>query len=82
LEDLNLWQNNFTGLVPQQLGVSGKLLEVDVSYNKLTGSIPPNLCKGGRLEILTIENNLFFGPIPDSLGTCNSLNWSSWGKII
>eukprot|EP00253_Pinus_taeda_P012476 PITA_12476 len=73
LKVLWLSGNNFIGVVPQQLGVNGKLVEVHLDSNRITGSIPPNLCKDRRLQMLDITNNSFVGSIPDSLGKCDSL---------
>ncbi|CAA3014846.1 leucine-rich repeat receptor-like serine threonine- kinase BAM1 [Olea europaea subsp. europaea] len=74
LEVLQLWDNNFTGSVPQNLGTNGNLKEVDVSSNKLTGILPPNLCSGNKLQKIITLGNYLFGPIPESLGQCVSLS--------
>ncbi|KAJ6711288.1 LEUCINE-RICH REPEAT RECEPTOR-LIKE SERINE/THREONINE-PROTEIN KINASE BAM3 [Salix purpurea] len=73
LETLQLWNNNFTGVIPRNLGRNGKLQILDLSSNKLTGTIPQDLCSSNQLRVLILFKNFLFGPIPEGLGACYSL---------
>ncbi|KAE8693384.1 Leucine-rich repeat receptor-like serine/threonine-protein kinase BAM1 [Hibiscus syriacus] len=75
-----LWENNFTGNIPQKLGSNKKLQVLDLSSNKLTGSLPPDMCSGNTLQTLITLGNFLFGPIPESLGKCESLSRIRMGE--
>ncbi|KAL6276750.1 hypothetical protein ACE6H2_020351 [Prunus campanulata] len=61
LENLLLWNNSLTDVLPQSLGFSEKLVRVDVSSNLLSSPIPPNLCKCNKF--VDLSNNNFTGTI-------------------
>ncbi|XP_071699045.1 uncharacterized protein [Rutidosis leptorrhynchoides] len=73
LETLGLWSNNFTGVIPENLGRNQNLRELDFSSNKLTGTIPRDLCASKQLRIVILLKNFLFGSVPDDLGSCSSL---------
>ncbi|KAL6545711.1 hypothetical protein OROGR_009585 [Orobanche gracilis] len=73
LETLGLWMNNFTGMIPRNLGRNQKLQDLDLSSNKLTGTIPQGLCAAQQLRILILRMNFLFGSMPEELGRCLSL---------
>ncbi|KAL6517776.1 hypothetical protein OROMI_033477 [Orobanche minor] len=73
LETLGLWMNNFTGMIPRNLGRNQKLQDLDLSSNKLTGTIPQGLCAARQLRILILRMNFLFGSMPEELGRCWSL---------
>ncbi|KAJ0847418.1 putative non-specific serine/threonine protein kinase [Helianthus annuus] len=47
LESLLIWDNFFSGTLPQELGMHSKLKWVDVSTNDFMGVIPLGICSGG-----------------------------------
>ncbi|ONI01697.1 hypothetical protein PRUPE_6G154500 [Prunus persica] len=61
LENLLLWNNSSTNILPQSLGFSEKLVRVDVYSNLLDSPIPPNLCK--YYKFVDISSNNFTGTI-------------------
>lgn len=71
---LYLWDSNFSGHIPPELGKhSPGLFDVWVDNNKLTGVIPEGLCAGGHLHTLSASNNGLNGSIPIDLVNCATL---------
>ncbi|CAN6451859.1 unnamed protein product [Victoria cruziana] len=70
LKSLILRQNNFTGLLPDGLGVTFSYLEkLDISCNKFEGSIPSSIGNLSNLQgTVDLSHNLFSGSIPATLG--------------
>ncbi|XP_016449272.1 LRR receptor-like serine/threonine-protein kinase HSL2 [Nicotiana tabacum] len=75
LTQFKLFNNKFSGTLPQDFGMSSDLDEFDVSGNNLEGSLPPNLCSRKKLRILNLFDNRFSGSVPESYGECNSLTY-------
>ncbi|VAI55546.1 unnamed protein product [Triticum turgidum subsp. durum] len=71
---LNLSNNNFTGVIPPQIGQLEVLGVVDFSFNKLSGQIPQAICSLTNLQVLDLSNNNLTGDIPAAL---NSLHFLS-----
>uniref|UniRef100_A0A453NCW3 non-specific serine/threonine protein kinase n=1 Tax=Aegilops tauschii subsp. strangulata TaxID=200361 RepID=A0A453NCW3_AEGTS len=71
---LNLSNNNFTGLIPEQIGQLKVLALLDLSFNKLSGQIPQSICNLTKLQLLDLSSNNLTGAIPAEL---NSLNFLS-----
>ncbi|KAL9298046.1 hypothetical protein ACSQ67_023942 [Phaseolus vulgaris] len=65
--------NQFSGVIPQSLGINSSLEVLDISYNHFTGNIPPNLCFGQQLVRLILSSNKFQGGIPPDIGRCTTL---------
>ncbi|KAM3310657.1 hypothetical protein ACQJBY_031373 [Aegilops geniculata] len=64
---LNLSINNFTGVIPPEIGQLKVLSELDFSSNKLYGVIPLSVCDLMKLEVLDLSNNHLRGVIPAAL---------------
>ncbi|CAK9174741.1 unnamed protein product, partial [Ilex paraguariensis] len=75
LHQLKLFNNNFSGTLPVDLGMNSDLEDFDVSGNNLEGPLPPNLCYTKKLQRLLTFSNRFSGTIPESYGQCSSLTY-------
>ncbi|PNT65914.1 hypothetical protein BRADI_3g04227v3 [Brachypodium distachyon] len=71
---LNLSYNNFTGVIPPQIGQLKVLAVLDLSFNKLSGKIPNSICNLTSLQVLDLSSNNLTGGIPAAL---NSLHFLS-----
>uniref|UniRef100_A0ACD5WD55 Uncharacterized protein n=1 Tax=Avena sativa TaxID=4498 RepID=A0ACD5WD55_AVESA len=71
---LNLSTNNFTGVIPPEIGQLKVLSQLDFSYNKLYGDIPLSVCNLKKLEVLDLSNNHLTGVIPATLGNLHFLS--------
>nr|POE70396.1 isoform 3 of probable leucine-rich repeat receptor-like protein kinase [Quercus suber] len=66
--DLNLAENNLSGLIPTQLGACLELLFLNLSKNILEGRIPSRIGSLQSLENLDLSWNMLIGEIPPQLG--------------
>uniref|UniRef100_A0A8R7QCN4 Protein kinase domain-containing protein n=2 Tax=Triticum urartu TaxID=4572 RepID=A0A8R7QCN4_TRIUA len=75
LREITLYSNNFTGELPQALGLNTTpgILRVDLTGNRFHGAVPPGLCTGGQLAILDLGYNRFHGRFPSEIARCQSL---------
>ncbi|KAG2663691.1 hypothetical protein I3760_16G045000 [Carya illinoinensis] len=64
---VNLSANQFTGILPMEIGNFKNLESFDISENKLFGEIPASLGGCVKLEVLDMRKNFFHGSIPSSL---------------
>ncbi|EPS70502.1 hypothetical protein M569_04241, partial [Genlisea aurea] len=55
--------NQFSGLIPEDIGGLSYLKQLNLNKNRLVGLIPQSLADM-RLQVLDLSNNLFMGPIP------------------
>ncbi|KAL5575000.1 hypothetical protein UlMin_016699 [Ulmus minor] len=55
--------NQFTGMIPENIGDLSSLKELNLNGNKLVGLIPQSLADM-ELEKLDLSNNLLMGPVP------------------
>ncbi|XP_047067081.1 receptor kinase-like protein Xa21 [Lolium rigidum] len=67
LRQLNLSDNYFVGVIPDELGTSRSLRYVNLAHNRLLGLIP-DFDKMTALQILDLSSNNLSGSIPSSLG--------------
>ncbi|XP_030962097.1 probable LRR receptor-like serine/threonine-protein kinase At3g47570 [Quercus lobata] len=70
---LDLSTNQFTGVLPMEIGTLKNLEFLDISKNMLIGKIPTSLGSCIKLEFLDMRKNLFQGIIPPSLGSLRGL---------
>uniref|UniRef100_A0A8R7QPJ4 Leucine-rich repeat-containing N-terminal plant-type domain-containing protein n=1 Tax=Triticum urartu TaxID=4572 RepID=A0A8R7QPJ4_TRIUA len=71
---LNLSNNNFTGVIPPQIGQLKVLGVLDFSFNKLSGQIPQSICNLTNLQVLDLSNNNLTGDIPSALNNLHFLS--------
>ena len=71
---LELGNNNFTGVIPKEIGQLKGLLSLNLSSNKFTGAIPPSICKLTNLQVLDLSGNHLTGVIPSALSNLNRLS--------
>uniref|UniRef100_A0A8I6Y9B5 Uncharacterized protein n=1 Tax=Hordeum vulgare subsp. vulgare TaxID=112509 RepID=A0A8I6Y9B5_HORVV len=70
---LNLSNNNFTGVIPPQIGQLKVLVLLDFSFNKLSGQIPKSVGNLKNLQVLDLSNNNLTGAIPAALNSLHFL---------
>ena len=70
---LNLGNNEFTGLIPPEIGQLKGLLVLNFSSNKLYGDIHHSLCNLTNLLMLDLSSNKLSGTIPAALKNLNFL---------
>jgi Leucine-rich repeat (LRR) protein/tRNA A-37 threonylcarbamoyl transferase component Bud32 len=73
LENLELQNNNFTGVLPSQIGLLTNLKELALMNNRILGSIPSEIGNLKNLDALALSGNYLTGPIPPSLGNLSKL---------
>jgi len=71
--ELNLWDNEFTGEIPSEIGYLTNLTYLDLSYNQLTGSIPSEIGNLTNLDFLNLGSNNLTGSIPPEIGNLTNL---------
>jgi Leucine-rich repeat (LRR) protein len=71
---LILASNNFTGVIPPEIGQSKMLDVLNLSSNSLTGEIPQQICNLRNLQTLDVSNNQLTGAIPSALSDLHFLS--------
>jgi Leucine-rich repeat (LRR) protein len=71
---LKLANNNFTGVIPQDIGQLISLVVLNLSSNSLLAEIPPQLCNLTNLQELDLSSNHLTGPIPSELNNLHFLS--------
>jgi Leucine-rich repeat (LRR) protein len=71
--DVDLSRNQFTGVLPMEIGNFKNIEYLDISENMLSGKIPTSLGSCVKLEFLAMRRNFFQGPIPSSLESLRGL---------
>ncbi|XP_066329413.1 tyrosine-sulfated glycopeptide receptor 1-like [Miscanthus floridulus] len=71
---LKLGYNNFTGVIPQEIGQLKSLGVINFSSNNLSGKIPLELCNLTNLQVLDLSNNHLSGAIPSRLNNLHFLS--------
>ncbi|KAI9393840.1 hypothetical protein POPTR_005G008600v4, partial [Populus trichocarpa] len=67
--ELDLSNNQFSGMLPRWLVNSTLLCAIDLSKNHFKGPIPSDFCKLEVLEYLDLSKNKLFGSIPSCFNT-------------
>nr|DAD32254.1 TPA_asm: hypothetical protein HUJ06_011105 [Nelumbo nucifera] len=67
--------NNFTGKLPPQICIGGKLVYLTADQNMFDGSIPPSLKNCTGLTRVRLERNLLDGDITDAFGVYPNLTY-------
>lgn len=67
LESLNIFQNEFEGVIPESIAKSENLYELKVFSNPLTGFLPRELGKNSPLQIIDVTSCNLTGEIPEFL---------------
>ncbi|WP_298541708.1 immunoglobulin domain-containing protein [uncultured Aquimarina sp.] len=71
VDEINLSDNNLTGIIPQELGNLKDLNTLELSNNNISGSIPGELGNAEDLNYLYLQNNNLNGDIPPELFSLN-----------
>ncbi|CAN0924043.1 Probable LRR receptor-like serine/threonine-protein kinase At3g47570 [Linum grandiflorum] len=88
LEILEIYENNFGGSLPEDIGnLSTNLLQLTINSNKISGNFPKGIKSLVNLEVLWADNNYLSGTIHSSFGNlrflrrCNLFNNDISGNI-
>ncbi|GMN54808.1 hypothetical protein TIFTF001_023927 [Ficus carica] len=72
LEQVQIDNNSFSGVIPQGLGHVKSLYRFSASLNGFYGKIPPNFCDSPVMSIINLSHNFLSGEIPE-LRKCRKL---------
>lgn len=72
---LNLFANQLSGAIPEELGNLTELTDLALAFNQLTGAIPDALSQLTKLTVLDFDSNLLTGSIPDNLAQLTNLTY-------
>ena len=75
LQDLYLYSNQLSGIIPSQLGNLTNLIGLYLYSNQLSGTIPSQLGNLTNLTYLGLNNNQLSGTIPYQLGSLTNLKY-------
>ncbi|KAG6652711.1 receptor-like protein kinase 7 [Carya illinoinensis] len=64
---LHLFENQFTGEVPEEIGEFKNLVKLSLYRNKFTGSLPQNLGSWSDFYYIDVSENFLSGPIPPNM---------------
>jgi len=70
---LDLSSNQFTGVLPMEIGNFKNIDYLDISENMFFGKIPASLASCVKLEFLAMRRNFFEGDVPSSLESLRGL---------
>ncbi|KAH0470379.1 hypothetical protein IEQ34_000102 [Dendrobium chrysotoxum] len=73
LSELQVQDNEFKGVFPNQIFGLRNLKYLDISNNPMLSGSLPNFSKDNNLEILMLSNTNFSGNIPDTIGNLKFL---------
>jgi len=73
VKELNLYDNQLTGKIPNSIGNLTSLTKIAFSNNQLTGEIPSSISSLINLKILSLYENQLTGKIPNFIGNLTSL---------
>jgi hypothetical protein len=72
---LDLFSNQLTGEIPEELWSLTNLTILYLGYNQLTGSIPSEIGNLTNLTYLILGGNQLTGSIPSEIGNLTNLEW-------
>lgn len=67
LASLQLFENQLTGEIPEELGEFKNLTELSLYSNRLTGSLPPKLGSWSDFNYVDVSDNSLTGSIPPDM---------------
>ncbi|KAF8019708.1 hypothetical protein BT93_G0413 [Corymbia citriodora subsp. variegata] len=67
LASLQLFENQLTGEIPEELGDFKNLTELSLYTNRLTGSLPPKLGSWADFNYIDVSDNSLTGSIPPDM---------------
>ncbi|CAD6248059.1 unnamed protein product [Miscanthus lutarioriparius] len=70
---LDLGNNNFTGVIPPEIGLLKEIQSLNLNFNKLYGDIPQSISNLTNLLELDLSNNYLTGAIPGALNNLHFL---------
>ncbi|KAL4348606.1 hypothetical protein GQ457_17G027240 [Hibiscus cannabinus] len=73
LRVIDLRNNNFRGLIPQEVTRLHRLEELALTNNSIGGEIPRNLSRCSNLKVLDLEGNALGGKLHAELGSLSRL---------
>ncbi|XBH77272.1 hypothetical protein VPH35_103775 [Triticum aestivum] len=71
---LNLAINNFTGVIPKEIGQLKGLISLNLSSNRLSGEMPEQICNLTNLQVLDLSGNQITGTIPAAVKNLHFLS--------
>ncbi|XP_068337007.1 receptor-like protein 7 [Pyrus communis] len=80
LQDLNLANNNLSGMLPQCLGKSSSLEILHLMFNSFHGDIPPFCANKNSLKFVGLGYNRLQGMLPRSMADCIQLEFLHIGN--
>lgn len=75
VRSLNLWDNNLTGQIPEELGNLTAIDWLNLGSNRLEGSIPECIGNLHSLRTLDLMSNSLSGEIPSFIGNLSALEY-------
>ena len=67
LVTLQLFENSFSGQIPEEFGEFKRLVNLSLFTNKLTGPIPTKLGSWAEFDFIDVSENFLTGPIPPDM---------------
>jgi Leucine-rich repeat (LRR) protein len=67
IASLHLYENQFIGEIPEELGEFNKLVGFSIYANKFTGPLPQKLGSGADFVYINARENFLTGPIPPDM---------------
>ena len=79
LQELYLLENNFDGIISEEVLTIPSITKLLLDKNSLMGSLPINVDKLEALWQFDVSNNKLSGEIPSKLGSCTKLEFLHMG---